>query len=722
MDIERNDHDYYEERHEELEKGHDYLVALAGNPNTGKSTVFNALTGLRQHVGNWPGKTVARAEGSFKYEGKRYKLIDLPGTYSLLATATDEEITRNFLLFSRPDVVVVVVDSTVLERNLNLVLQVLEISDNVVVCLNLVDEAARKGMEIDAKQLSLALGVPVVPTIANVGKGLNDLVEATAKVASGKITTSPHHFALKTEIRKVFDEVIPHVKKVANGLPNIRWVTMRLLEGDIRIRQALESGELASLAGLAQGNSVTRESMKAELKELFDRIQVAASPIRESLHDHVVSSIYADAEAIASKAITKVKIPKYNLDAKIDRIVTSRVMGFPIMIALLMAVFWVTIEGANIPSQLLAEGLFWLEAQLSSLFMWFGVPQWLEGLLVHGTFRGVAWVVSVMLPPMAIFFPLFTLLEDSGYLPRVEFNIDRFFKWAGAHGKQAITMCMGFGCNATGVISCRSINSPRERLIAILTNNFVPCNGRWPTLFLMATVFLAAAFPPAISSLMASLTIVAVTLVGILATFVVSALLSHTLLKGESSFFVLEMPSYRRPQFLRVLYTSFIDRTIKVLYRAVVWAAPSGALIWILGNVHVGGETLMTHAANVLSPVGLLIGLDGIILLAYILAIPANEIIIPTIIMGYMGTSMMTELESTAELHALFAAQGFTIVTAISLMLFAVLHYPCATTTHTIWKETRSAKWTILSNLIPLVVAFLVCFGVTQSLRALGFG
>jgi ferrous iron transport protein B len=721
LGIQKKGHDYYQEKHEDLEKGHDYLVAIAGNPNTGKSTVFNALTGLRQHVGNWPGKTVARAEGSFKYKEKRYKLIDLPGTYSLLATAKDEEIARDFLVFSRPDVVVIVVDSTVLERNLNLVLQVLEISNNVVICLNLVDEAARKGLQVNIKQLSLDLGVPVVPTVANVGKGLRNLVKAIDGVASGKTNTNPQHFALGTQIRRVLDEIVPEVEKVVGNLPNIRWITMRLLEGDTRIRQALDSGELASLTGADQGASVTKEPTKDELKALFDNIEAAASPIRESLHDQVVSSIYADAEVIASKAVIKVKAPQSSLDAKIDRMVTSRLVGFPIMIGLLMAVFWITIEGANIPSQLLAEGLFWLEEQLSSVFGWFGAPQWLEGLLVHGTYRGLAWVVSVMLPPMAIFFPLFTILEDLGYLPRIAFNIDRFFKWAGAHGKQTITMCMGFGCNAAGVISCRSINSPRERLIAILTNNFVPCNGRWPTLILMATVFIATAFPPAVSSVTASLILVAITLMGIAVTFVVSALLSRTLLKGESSFFVLELPSYRRPQLSRILYTSLIDRTIKVLYRAVVWAAPAGALIWVLGNIYIGGETLMTHAAGVLSPVGLLIGLDGIILLAYIIAIPANEIIIPTIIMGYMGTSMMIELESTTELHALFAAQGFTAVTAICLMLFSVLHYPCATTTHTIWKETRSVKWTILSNLIPLVVAFLTCFSVAQSLRLLGF-
>jgi ferrous iron transport protein B len=704
-----------------LEKGHDYLVALAGNPNTGKSTVFNALTGLHQHVGNWPGKTVARAEGSFTYMGKRYKLIDLPGTYSLLSTATDEDIARNFLLFGHPEVVVVVVNSTILERNLNLVLQVLEISNRVVICLNLVDEAARKGIKVDAEQLSLDLGVPVVPTVANVGKGLNDLAQAIAGVASGTIPTSPRRFALKAEIRKALDEVTPHVKRVIGDVPNIRWITMRLLEGDARIRQTLENGKLVSLTRLNQDVSVVATPKDAELKALFNRVQVAVSRIQESFHDYIVSSIYADAEVIASTAVSKAEGQKSDRDAKIDRILTSRILGFPIMVALLMGVFWITIEGANIPSQLLAEGLFLLEGQFTSLFRWFGAPAWIEGLLVHGTYRGLAWVVSVMLPPMAIFFPLFTLLEDVGYLPRVAFNIDRFFKWAGAHGKQTITMCMGFGCNAAGVISCRSIGSPRERLIATLTNNFAPCNGRWPTLILMATVFIATAFPPAISSVMASFAMVTITLIGILATFIVSALLSRTLLKGEESFFTLELPSYRRPQVLRVIYTSLIDRTIKVLYRAIIWAAPAGAVTWILGNVYISGETLMTHIASILSPIGLLIGLDGIILLAYIIALPANEIVIPTIIMGYTGASMMIELESMVELNALFTAQGFTVITAISLMLFSVLHYPCATTTHTIWNETKSAKWTLLSNLIPLAVALLVCFVFTQSAHILGF-
>ena len=710
---------FIQEKHEDLEKGHDYLVALAGNPNTGKSTVFNQLTGLKQHVGNWPGKTVVRAEGTLEYQGNRYKLIDLPGTYSLLSNAVDEEIARNFILFGHPEVVILVVDSTCLERNLNLVLQVLEISDHVVVCLNLMDEAAKKGIEIDVNQLSRDLGVPVIPTIANKGEGLKELIESVAKVASGRTHTRPHHFSLEPEISNAVEKVTPYLEKLVENIPNSRWITLFLLEGDARIRETLETGELARRAHV---NKKVVKPKTSELKELYRLIEETSSSIQEPIHDYVVTSIYADAESIASRAIQRSESSsKHDFDAKIDKIITSRKFGFPIMTLFLIGLFWITIVGANVPSQLLADGLFLIEEHLASVFKSLEAPLWLEGLVIHGVYRGLAWVVSVMLPPMAIFFPLFTILEDVGFLPRVAFNLDRLFQWSGAHGKQAITMCMVFGCNAAGVISCRSISSPRERVIAILTNNFVPCNGRWPTLILMATMFVAGIVPAKTSSLFAAVILAIITLVGIFATFFVSALLSKTLLKGENSFFMLEMPSYRRPQFLPVLYRSFIERTIKVLYRAVVVAAPAGGIIWILGNVYIGSNSLMTILAGSLSSIGRLIGLDGMILLAFIIALPANEIIIPTIIMGYTGASVMTEIASLAELQALFVANGFTIVTAVCLMLFSVLHFPCGTVTYTIWKETRSLKWTILSNLIPLTVAFIACFIVAQLAYLIGF-
>jgi len=712
------DKKFFHESHEELEGEHDYLVAIAGNPNTGKSTVFNQLTGLNQHVGNWPGKTVARAEGTLVYEGTSYKLIDLPGTYSLLSNAPDEEIARNFILFGHPEVVVLVVDSTCLERNLNLVLQVQEISDRVIICLNLMDEAARKGIEIDVKQLSDDLNVPVIPTIANRGEGLEELVKTIARVASKKIDLLPYKFSLDPEIVKAIDKLSPHLESLIEDLPNTRWVTLFLLEGDNQIWKALESGELARRAHLKQTPDKPR---REELVILFNKMKEISAAIQEPIHDIVVKSIYADAEDIASRTIIQTSKPsKKDVDTKIDEIITSKKYGFPIMALFLVGIFWITIVGANVPSQLLADSLFWIEDRLAYTFQSLGSPSWIEGIIVHGVFRGMSWVISVMLPPMAIFFPLFTILEDVGFLPRIAFNLDRVFKWAGANGKQAITMSMGFGCNAAGVISCRSISSPRERLIGIITNNFVPCNGRWPTLILMATILSSTVYDDN-SSFLAAIFLATITLVGIAATFIVSAILSKTLLQGESSFFTLEMPPYRRPEILHVLYSSFIDRTAKVLIRAVIVAAPAGGIIWILGNIYFKGGTLMMGLANWLSPFGKSIGMDGMILLAFIIALPANEIVIPTIIMGYTGASVMTEIHEIVELQNLFVSQGFTIVTAICLMLFSVLHFPCGTTTYTIWKETKSVKWTLLSNLLPLIVSLITCFIVAQSFYLVGF-
>lgn len=439
-----------------------------------------------------------------------------------------------------------------------------------------------------------------------------------------------------------------------------------------------------------------------------------------TLGDKIVADIYANAEQIVGKSVTQKAQGKSTWDARLDDVLTSRLFGYPIMLALLSAVFWITIEGANVPSGMLADAFFVFQDQLTEWFQLAGAPDWLHGVLVLGLYRGLAWVISVMLPPMAIFFPLFTLLEDLGYLPRVAFNMDNMFKKSKACGKQALTMCMGFGCNAAGVVACRIIDSPRERLIAILTNNFVPCNGRFPTLIAIATIFIGGAAATGLSSLIVSLAMTATVLLGIAVTFAVSWGLSHTILKGEPSSLVLELPPYRLPQIGAVIYRSLIDRTLFVLKRAIIMAAPAGAITWILGNVYIGDMSIIGHLASWLQPLGYAIGLDGFILLAFILGLPANEIVVPILLMCYLSSGYMLEFESLEELHSILVANGWTWLTAVNTMLFCLLHWPCTTTLLTAYKESGSGKWTFLSFLIPTVIAFAVCFAVAQTARGLG--
>jgi ferrous iron transport protein B len=455
---------------------------------------------------------------------------------------------------------------------------------------------------------------------------------------------------------------------------------------------------------------------------VVQRAAALRQSLRSGFRDEAVQSIYLEAERVARRAVRETHSGGADFDARVDRLVTSPLLGLPLMLVVLAVVFWLTITGANVPSALLADGLFWFEDKAAGAFDAIGVPWWLTGFLWHGVYRGLAWVVSVMLPPMAIFFPLFTILEDLGYLPRVAFNMDFLFRRAGAHGKQALSMAMGFGCNAAGVIATRIIDSPRERLIAILTNNFVPCNGRFPTLIMLATVFVAAAFPPALASVAAAGAVVGIVVLGVVFTLGVSWALSRSILKGEASAFTLELPPYRRPSVGRILYTSLIDRTIFVLWRAILTAAPAGAVIWIMGNIDVGGVSVARHVSAALNPVGQALGLDGTILLAYIIAIPANEIVVPTMLMVYMGVGQMTELKSLDELRQLLVAgNGWSMLTAVNLMLFSLLHNPCATTVMTIYKETLSAKWATLGALLPLGLAFLVTFLTASIARALGW-
>jgi ferrous iron transport protein B len=734
----------------------DFAVALAGNPNTGKSTVFNALTGLRQHTGNWPGKTVVRAEGGFEYSGKRFKLVDLPGTYSLMAGSPDEVVARNFLLFGAPDVTVVVVDASRLERNLNLALQVLEITDRVVVCLNLMDEAKRHGLTVDARRLSRDLGVPVVATSARFGEGLPELLQAIEEVATGRYECRPHRLQTHSrDLQAALTTLTAVISAAHPEMPNARWVAMRLLDGDETIAAALRSGELGTpdpaLPATGPGTANGKLEMSAATVPVPhpEATGAAGTPailhtaerlrrqVGQHFHERIVEASYAEAARLADRAVIRPdRKPRFDLDRAIDRVVTSRRWGFPIMILMFMGVFWLTITGANVPSKMLATLLIdTIYPALREGTAGMGWPWWLRGLLVDGMYLSTAWVVSVMLPPMAIFFPLFTLLEDLGYLPRVAFNLDGLFKRADAHGKQAMTMMMGFGCNAAGVVAARIIDSPRERLLAIITNNFSLCNGRWPTQILIATLFIGALVPAgvgggALAGLVSALAVMGITGLGVALTFLSTWVLSRTVLKGEPSVFSLELPPYRPPRILRTIYTSLIERTLIVLWRAVVFALPAGAVIWLSANVHVGGVSVAVHAIDFLGPFAWLLGLNGVILLAYVVAIPANEIVIPTVLMLTVlvtgasgvgqGAGVMFEMESQTELLALLQAGGWTLLTAVNLMLFSLLHNPCSTTIYTIYKETNSAKWTALAALLPLALGIVVTFTVAQVWRLVG--
>ncbi len=688
----------------------DKIIALAGNPNVGKSTVFNSLTGLNQHTGNWPGKTVTNAQGYCRHRDKGFVLVDIPGTYSLMASSVEEEVARDFICFGNPDTVVVVTDATCLERNLNLVLQTLEITNRVVVCVNLLDEARRKGISIDLDELSRLLGVPVAGTSARSGKGLEELMDKVSSLTDGKINPAPLVIGYQEDIEAALKILTPAIE-VNGATPNRRWLALRLLEGDDTLLKTLkEKTELDPQENTALSTSLERA------KSLLEQAGIN----REVFRDRIVSRLVSKAEAISSRVVS-CQNKQYNLrDRKLDRILTSRRYGIPIMIALLGLIFWLTITGANYPSEALYNAFYWGEQRLAELFTLWNAPAWLYGLLVAGMYRTLAWVISVMLPPMAIFFPMFTLLEDLGYLPRIAFNLDNFFKKACAHGKQALTMCMGFGCNAAGVVGCRIIDSPRERLIAIITNNFVPCNGRFPMLIAIITMFFAGMAAGPIQSVLSALILTGVIVLGVIMTLLVSRVLSKTILKGMPSTFTLELPPYRKPQIGRIIIRSLLDRTLFVLGRAAAVAAPAGLLIWTMANVYVGELSLLSHCAAFLDPFARLFGWDGFILMAFILGFPANEIVVPIIIMSYTATGSLVALDNLNQLKDLLIANGWTWLTAVSVMLFSLMHWPCSTTCWTIKKETRSWNWTLTSILVPTLTGLIVCFILTQLSRLFG--
>ncbi|WP_050697512.1 ferrous iron transport protein B [Anaeromassilibacillus senegalensis] len=688
----------------------DKVIALAGNPNVGKSTVFNALTGMNQHTGNWPGKTVTNAQGYCTYNDRHFVMVDIPGCYSLMAHSAEEEVARDFVCFGNPDAVVVVCDATCLERNMNLVLQTVEITPNVVVCVNLMDEAERKGIRLDLDQVAQRLGVPVIPAAARSGKGLDELMQAVCDRLDEEEKGETIQIRYIRPIEDAIATLQPAVETVCGETVNARWLALKLLDYDASLIHALNE---------SLGFDVTGDALVQEKLEEAKQIMQSRGISLEELRDKIVSCIVLTAEDICNDVVHHERTKREIRDRKIDRILTSKWTGFPIMLLLLGIIFWLTITGANYPSQLLSDGLFWIQDRLMDLFVMMGAPVWLRSMLVEGVYRVLAWVVSVMLPPMAIFFPLFTLLEDLGYLPRVAFNLDKYFKKARACGKQALTMCMGFGCNAAGIVGCRIIDSPRERLIAMITNNFVPCNGRYPTLIAIITMFFIGTAGMG-ASFLSTLILTGVIVLGIVMTFLVSRLLSATILKGVPSSFTLELPPYRRPQIGKVIVRSIFDRTLFVLGRAAAVAAPAGLIIWVMANVFVGDASLLAHCAAFLDPFAQLIGLDGVILLAFILGFPANEIVVPIIIMAYMATGSLTDMSDLTQLHTLLVNNGWTWLTAVCTMLFSLMHWPCSTTCMTIKKETQSLKWTLISFAVPTGIGIIVCFLVASAARLFG--